>query len=356
MAYATDTRPLGSSNNNQLTLPNDWGQYIDIAKYKKVKCVPIDNKNILLTLDELRNKADKTVDKYLHANINWGILKDYIDRKQKPLKYVKKDEIVREIEDIENKWIPKKKSSTEELREYVFSAAVKGPYVKVFVPDVPNVSNKLNAEIQRDIFDMEGEWGAKIDILDDGVVIIFKIKESEIHKRVKEITDDVLKSTGFIRTILDDCNDMSFNQVKDSIDGIHQKLTRQEEAIDHIYALALNEGWNPPQTECLGFSSMVPLLERLHDELEYLILDTAILIDLIEKKYEKRSNKSMEWKILCELWRNWVKKSLNICENVLNSYDVDEKTCCGYSLSVACHDVHPQVMDDVSADFLVSAA
>jgi len=31
-------------------------------------------------------------------------------------------------------------------------------------------------------------------------------------------------------------------------------------------------------------------------------------------------------------------------------------TCCGYSLSVACHDVHPQVMDDVSADFLVSAA
>ncbi|MGA1872866.1 MAG: hypothetical protein ACMUHY_04280 [Thermoplasmatota archaeon] len=206
----------------------------------------------------------------------------------------------------------------EELRESLVSLSLVDRYVHIDIPKLDDTS--LNSLLMSDLELLSSELGYSYSITPTSHRCTFvfpKYTNSQIVTRAK---NSIEGSIGAFRRLVNDILDLDKEALKVRMKEVGFLIKRAEVNLDKIYTNALNILWDLPQVEPAGYFIVSQSIERVHDEMEYMVQITDEALDLLDRCPEGADEVLFEE--LLSVWRNSIGRSIQGLELGLEAVDM----------------------------------
>ncbi|MBN1540121.1 MAG: hypothetical protein JW939_08255 [Candidatus Thermoplasmatota archaeon] len=212
-------------------------------------------------------------------------------------------------------------SILEELRESLVSLSLVDRYVHIDIPRVDD--GQLNDCIMSDLEHLSSELGCSYTITPTSHRCTFVFPKYTNEQIVTRARNSIRGSIEAFRKLIDDVLDLDRSTFGNRMKEVGFLIRRAEINIDKIYTSALNVLWDLPQVEPAGHFIVSQSIERIHDEMEYMVQITEEALKLLEDCQE--GFQDILFEELVSVWRTSIGRSIQGLELGLEAIDLTDQ-------------------------------
>ncbi|MGA1793138.1 MAG: hypothetical protein ACMUHM_04235 [Thermoplasmatota archaeon] len=211
-------------------------------------------------------------------------------------------------------------SILEELRESLISLSLIDRYVHIDIPKPEDLllSNCLMSDLEL----LSSELGYSYSITPGSHRCTFVFPKYSNSQIVSRSINSIQGSIEAFRRLANEILDLDRASLKGRMKEVGFLIKRAEINLDKIYTNALNILWDLPQVEPAGYFIITQSIERIHDEMEYMVQITEEALELLEKCPEGADEILFEE--LLSVWRNSIGRSVQGLELGLEAVDMQK--------------------------------